>query len=147
MPKPMTLDVIASRCAMIPFSGCWIWMRATTTPGYGLISSGGKTRLAHRVVYELTQGSIPDGMEICHTCDIPSCVNPAHLWAGSHKQNMTDRAIKSRGFRFDHRNKCLVDGCDTAGVTQWNTTHGLCRKHALEQGVVRPELRLFRRNP
>lgn len=63
--------------------GCWIWTGARLPKGYGTISfrEDGKTvtRYAHRIAYELAVGKIPDGMEIDHLCDNPSCVRPDHL--------------------------------------------------------------------
>lgn len=79
---------------------CWLWVGALKPTGYGLrsFSRDGRhfTWLVHRLAYELEVGPIPDGMCVCHTCDVPNCVNPEHLWLGSHDDNMSDRQGKSR---------------------------------------------------
>lgn len=80
---------------------CWLWQGAKNTDGYGIVSVvvAGKetTRRAHRLVYEMVNGPIADGMKICHTCDTPACCNPAHLWEGTHLENMEDMVAKGRG--------------------------------------------------
>lgn len=84
-----------------PNTGCWLWSLGTDNKGYGRFGSGSlKTmRFAHRLSYELFVGPIPDGMFICHKCDVRSCVNPDHLFVGTHKDNMADRDKKNRQAR------------------------------------------------
>lgn len=60
-------------------TGCWNWQRKATRAGYGQTWANGKTRLAHRVFWERANGPIPEGHEVHHTCNNPSCVNPNHL--------------------------------------------------------------------
>lgn len=74
---------------------CLEWTRAKQTRGYGVLWDG-KQKLAHRVMYELANGPIPDGLELMHSCDNPSCINLAHLSIGTHKENMYDRDKKGR---------------------------------------------------
>ena len=76
--------------------GCWPWVGAKFKGGYGRVNSGGKFLRAHCIAFELVKHKIPEGMEVCHSCDNPSCCNPAHLWAGTHRQNMRDCKDKGR---------------------------------------------------
>src|SRR5947208_683071 len=76
--------------------GCWIWLGVAKHNGYGQIKVYKKYIRAHRLAYELFNGKIPLGSLICHTCDIPSCVNPEHLWLGTHVENALDMVKKGR---------------------------------------------------
>lgn len=100
-----------------PNSGCWLWMAGVNACGYGTFGAeAGRTSLAHRFAYRLHNGPIPDGMCVLHTCDMPSCVNPAHLRIGTHQDNMRDRDAKGRQNRpIGERN---VSAKLTAGQVQ-----------------------------
>ena len=80
----------------IDSKGCWIWKGCLTNGGYGRQSFNGKTRLAHRVSYEAFVGEIPEKLQVLHTCDIKRCINPAHLFLGTQKDNMDDMRAKGR---------------------------------------------------
>lgn len=77
-------------------NGCWEWTGALSNKGYGRFRIGKKLYLPHRVVYELTYGKIDKDKEICHKCDNPLCVNPTHLFMGTHSDNMKDCFKKGR---------------------------------------------------
>jgi hypothetical protein len=74
--------------------GCWLWTGACNRRGYGQIGIDYHTVYAHRAVYIAMIGPIPDGMNVCHHCDVPSCVNPEHLFLGTHTDNRHDAMRK-----------------------------------------------------
>ena len=69
---------------------------------YGTFKIGIKATPTHRFSYELHRGPIPDGLKVCHTCDVGICVNPDHLFVGTQKQNMEDCSKKGRGRSKTH---------------------------------------------
>lgn len=76
---------------------CWLWTGATTV-GYGSLRHRGRTLYAHRIVLADTLGrELLPGENTCHRCDVRPCVNPAHLFVGSHSDNLVDCANKFRG--------------------------------------------------
>ena len=79
-----------------PNSGCLLWLGATNGDGYGNIQLNGRVHKAHRVAFAEKVGPIPPGVHVLHRCDVPSCVNPAHLFLGTHAENMVDKVKKGR---------------------------------------------------
>jgi hypothetical protein len=77
-----------------PNSGCWLWDASVNTAGYGQLNIEKRPRLAHRLAYEHYVGPIPEGMHVCHRCDVPACCNPNHLFIGTHLDNMRDMDAK-----------------------------------------------------
>lgn len=89
----------------VNLKGCWIWQGALTAKGYGVISVEGKSERAHRISYRIFGRPIPKGLHVLHKCDVPSCVNPDHLFVGTDADNMEDRKSKGRlGFKLSEDN-------------------------------------------
>lgn len=78
-----------------PNTGCLLWSGTLAKDGYGHLYAKGPT-LAHRHAWTISRGPIPTDMDVCHKCDTPSCVNPDHLFLGTHLDNMRDRDRKGR---------------------------------------------------
>lgn len=97
--KPMQ-ERLAEKYTVEPNTGCWLWTAMLNHAGYGIlgVSVANKTtpKLAHRLSYETHVGPIPEGMYVCHRCDQPSCVNPAHLFVGTQQANMADMLAEGR---------------------------------------------------
>lgn len=71
-----------------PVTGCWLWTAYTTPKGYGQFGVGGRTRIAHRLVYEVLVGEILDGLVTDHLCRVRCCVNPAHIEPVTNQENV-----------------------------------------------------------
>lgn len=86
---------------ILDMSGCWLWIAAVCSGGYGCIGESKTRRVlqAHRVSWELHCGPIPEGKWVLHKCDVRRCVNPEHLFLGTVKDNGADMAAKGRSNR------------------------------------------------
>lgn len=81
-------------------STCWLWIGGVSSRGYGNFAYKEKGKVinnrAHRFAFTLTKGKIPQNLFVCHRCDIPLCVRPAHLFLGNAQENALDMVRKGR---------------------------------------------------
>lgn len=116
--------------------GCWLWRSWIGPCGYGEVSINRKTCKAHRVSWFLAHGSHPtDGSSVCHSCDVRHCVNPAHLFLGTHKENIRDMARKLRAGHRKLTREQAIEAIDRCGRGE---TH---RAVGFSYGVTRESIR------
>src|SRR5712664_4432062 len=77
-------------------SGCIIWTGAIDGGGYGRIRLRGRLEMAHRMSFIVHNGDIPEGMLVCHSCDVRPCINPNHLFLGTNQDNLQDASRKGK---------------------------------------------------
>lgn len=114
MPYPMTPERFWSKVnksGPVPahrpeLGACWLWTGGVVRHckvEYGRTSWKARLVLAHRLAWRLTNGPVPDGLEVCHRCDVGRCVRPEHLFLGTHAENMADARAKGRSVAPDQR--------------------------------------------
>lgn len=120
---------------------CLIYSGSKDDLGYGTIRADGRTRKTHRVCYELIYGPISDNQFVCHSCDTPSCVNPSHLWLGTHQDNQADKKRKGRARtrpRFGEENPASKLTFEQARYikTSHESTKLMCEKFGVPDSTV-----------
>lgn len=131
---------------------CWLWTGRLNSGGYGVVKYKGKDQTAHRVSYDLNYGSIPEGMDICHSCDVKypphdityrHCIRPDHLWPGDAAANRQDCVAKGRhtikqgedngNVKLTRRQVAEIRSCYSAGnVSQ----AALAKEYSVNQSAI-----------
>lgn len=131
------IQYITDRSVPVTESGCWIWLGQITRQGYGVATFGGEQIRAHRLAYRAYHGGIQSGLSVCHKCDTPACVNPTHLFAGTHAENMADKKEKGRQARgADISASGLSDDQVRQIYASSQTIKEICRRFGLGRGTV-----------
>ncbi len=98
--------------------GCWLWSAGLDIGGYGRFYDGAKEDKAHRYSYRIHSGPIPAGAYILHSCDVRACVNPDHLIAGSHLDNMRHMRARERQCRGARTNTAKLQPNDVVCIRE-----------------------------
>ncbi len=125
---PEQLKTFMGRIAPPDERGCTLWAGGMHPNGYGQITIGSICSRAHRLAWEVAHGPIPAGLFVLHRCDVALCVNPEHLFLGTHAMNMQDMVSKGRAAQGDrHGSKthpeCLRRG-KRADTSAWRRGEG-----------------------
>ena len=117
---------------------CWPWEATKIGPGYGQFRLEGKMIGAHRMAYILEVGEIPEGHEVCHSCDNPSCVNPAHLFVGTSQENSDDMKRKDRQARGEGHGGAKLTPDDVRAIREdTETSHAeLGRRYGIMHTAI-----------
>jgi hypothetical protein len=122
-----------------PNSGCWLWLGALNAKGYGSIRIAGKTELAHRMSYRRYRGEVAAGVQVLHRCDVPACINPDHLYLGTHADNMRDMSSRNRHpYRYGeaHHNAKLSQDDVCAIRASFDNYTSLARRYGITKDNI-----------
>lgn len=98
---------------------CWLWIGGRFPKGYGMFTVKGIPRKAHRISWQIHNGSIPEGLLVLHHCDNPPCVNPKHLWVGTHQDNVDDSVSKGRRCKGENQWEAKLSSSDILKIRKW----------------------------
>lgn len=122
-------------------NGCWEYQGVKNCYGYGRVYIGRKHTVAHRYMYQLKKGVIPKGMLVLHKCDNPSCVNPDHLFLGTHTDNMNDMIKKKRNRKCENYSRKLnYEKAESIRSENNKSISEIARKYDISRSTVRDVL-------
>lgn len=118
---------------------CWDW-KGYLQKGYGHIRYKSKKYTASRLSYELYVGSLDSKMSICHTCHRPICVNPNHLYLGTHQENMQDMVVSNRAAKGENHSQSKLTESKTKYIklelTNGQSVTELAKKYNVSKGTI-----------
>lgn len=121
---------------------CWLWEGAISKCGYGVVALNRERYRANRVSYEIHYGKLKEGMFACHKCDNPPCVNPHHLFEGTHSENMLDAASKGRLFNSKIFGEALKDIHDRR--QKGESVISIAKSYAVERNTIYHALKRYK---
>jgi hypothetical protein len=121
MSKPSILYRLLKSVKLTP--QCWLWLGTKDKHGYGRLSVNKSPKLVSRLSWEIFVGPIPMNLLVCHKCDNPQCINPGHLFLGTHLDNMRDmikkgRANHSNNIKGEKHFKAKLTNVDVQAIRQ-----------------------------
>lgn len=136
-----------------PSCGCWLWSGPKDHYGYGIVNiprrvQGSRKQVkAHRLSFMLNRGydTLPSTTEICHSCDNPTCVNPDHLWAGTHSENMADQFAKRRHAFGDKNGRRILSEAEVVEIKRRVASGEMSKDVAKAFGVSRSAITAINR--
>lgn len=124
-------------------TGCWLWVGAINSGGYGSFKLDGKIQSSHRVSFGIFKGEIPEGKWVLHHCDVRNCVNPDHLYLGDRNQNVADMWNRQRNPDRDGENhpKCKLSDEEVIEIRlkyipRIVTQKSLAEEYGVTQGLI-----------
>lgn len=119
-------------------AACWLWTKGLMSTGYGYIDFQRARHFTHRLVWELINGPIPNGLFVLHKCDNPACVNPKHLFLGTQKDNRQDCVTKlHHSFGSRHGMSKLSENNVLSIRASSKSAQDLAKRFGLAPGYVR----------
>lgn len=130
---PETLALTLARKSERDSNGCLLWRGyVDKRTGYGIIGVDWRLVKVHRAAWVVANGPIPDGLKVCHTCDVRNCIEPTHLWLGTQKENMADARAKGRQHPPAGWNRGIPHSAETRGKIAAKARARPHRKHTAE---------------
>lgn len=133
-------DRFWEKVAVMGEDDCWNWTASTDGGGYGIFMVSPNPRImekAHRLSWMMINGSIPDGLYVLHACDNPACVNPNHLFLGTHLDNMKDKVSKGRQTRLpgEQNGRNILSEIDVRNIVRLHEQGMSYRKLSKKFGI------------
>lgn len=142
VPQRDFLEFLVTNYIPEPNSGCWLWLGPYDNHGYGIITTPEGKWKAHRASLYWHKRWPKEKLLACHSCDVPACINPDHLFWGTQAQNMADAKAKGRTRNLptlgvDHHNVKITVADVLAIRASEESSYVLAPRYGLKSGTIR----------